>query len=77
MPTIQVFKNFRICIYFGDHNPPHFHIVAKEFSTKIQISDLSVMAGSAPNRTVKQACAWAAKNRAFVWQKCYEIAGGS
>jgi len=29
MPTLLDRRSWKITMYFGDHNPPHFHIVTK------------------------------------------------
>lgn len=59
MPTVKDFGTFRICMYFEDENPPHFHIVAPDFQAKIALGGLGVLAGNAPCKVLSEARAWA------------------
>ncbi len=66
MPTLKDFGNFKIRVYFGDHNPPHFHLVGPDFAALVAFSDLSVIGGSAPEKVLKEARKWAAENKAIL-----------
>ena len=37
MPTIDIFNGIKICVYNGDHRPPHIHAQYNEFEVLIQI----------------------------------------
>ncbi|MEJ0028247.1 MAG: DUF4160 domain-containing protein [Rhizomicrobium sp.] len=50
MPTLSRFANFEIDMYFEDHNPPHVHVVGREFEMLVAIRDGAVLAGAAPPR---------------------------
>ncbi|MCR4379130.1 MAG: DUF4160 domain-containing protein [Rhodospirillales bacterium] len=63
MPTIKDFGAFRICMYFEDENPPHFHIVAPDFQAKVNIDTFDLMVGDAPGNVLSQALAWAREHR--------------
>ncbi|MFV0553581.1 MAG: DUF4160 domain-containing protein [Mangrovibacterium sp.] len=38
MPTIDIFDGIKICIYNGEHRPPHFHAIYNEFEILIEIN---------------------------------------
>jgi len=51
MPTLLDRRSWKITMYFGDHNPPHFHIVTKTGQeAQIAIATLTVMAGEVDKR---------------------------
>jgi hypothetical protein len=63
MPTIKVFQAAKLCIYAGDHRPPHFHIVGRDFQVLVRIADCEVIAGEARPNQIAEAMAWARTNR--------------
>ncbi len=63
MPTLARFANFEIDMYFEDHNPPHVHVVGREFEMLVAIRDGAVLAGAAPARVNRVAMRWIANNR--------------
>ncbi|HEX4295976.1 MAG TPA: DUF4160 domain-containing protein [Rhizomicrobium sp.] len=64
MPTIFDPKsNWKITMYFGDHNPPHFHIVMSDGSEAlIEIATQQALEGKVPAKVLKKAVAWAEEN---------------
>ena len=66
IPTIKDFGAFKITMYFGDHNPPHFHIIGAGYRASVRIADQAVMAtkGKLPPRVLMRARRWAADKRA-------------
>ena len=72
MPTIEDFGAFKITIYFGDHNPPHFHVVAADFAAQVRIDDLSILKGSLPAPVLRRVRRWAQANRALLESKWKE-----
>jgi hypothetical protein len=63
MPTIQRFGAAKLCIYAGDHRPPHFHVVGPDFQVLVRIADLEVIAGEARVNQIAEAMAWARANQ--------------
>jgi hypothetical protein len=59
MPEISRFYGIVIQIYYGDHPPPHFHAVYGDFSAKIEIDSLNVLAGQLPPRAMSLVNEWA------------------
>jgi predicted kinase len=60
MPTVKRFHRCRIEMYFGDHNPPHFHIITRQQQrVAVIIETLAVMAGTADKRDTAEAIEWA------------------
>lgn len=62
MPTFYVFDGIRICLYFYDHNPPHFHAFYAEFEVLVEISTKSVMQGEMPKKQLKKVLDFANHN---------------
>ena len=72
MPTIKDFGAFKISIYFGDHNPPHFHVVSQEFAARLRIEDGEILAGELPIAVRRRVRHWATSNRKLLvaaWTK--------
>lgn len=63
MPRISNFYGIVIWMYFNEHNPPHFHATYGEYEILIQITDLSVYAGSLPSRAFGLVMEWAFMHR--------------
>ena len=51
-------------MYFGDHAPPHFHVITRnDERVAVLIESLAVRAGSADRRDIALALAWAKEHR--------------
>jgi hypothetical protein len=76
MPTVKRFNRCRIEMYFGDHPPPHFHVITcKDERIAVTIAKLVIWAGEADPRDTAEAFAWARENRAELrsrWQQYSE-----
>jgi len=76
MPTVKRFNRCRIEMYFGDHPPPHFHVITRaEERAVFLIETLALWAGEADSRDTAEALAWADENRAELrarWQQYSE-----
>ncbi len=63
-------------MYFGDHPPPHFHVITrKDERIAVVIQTLIIWAGEADPRDTAEAFAWARENRAELrsrWQEYSE-----
>jgi len=46
-------------MYFGDHNPPHFHAKYGDYEALVSIEDLSVLEGEIPKRALNMVIEWA------------------
>lgn len=42
-------------MYFGDHEPPHFHAAYAEFEARVAIETLAVLSGGLPARAMSLA----------------------
>jgi hypothetical protein len=70
MPTVKRFDRCRIAMYFGDHPPPHFHVITRgDESAVFLIDTLALWAGEADPRDTEEALAWAAVNRTEQWAR--------
>ena len=70
MPTVRRFNRCRIEMYFGDHPPPHFHVITRSDEAAVfLIETLARWAGEADPRDTEAALAWAAFNRPELWSR--------
>jgi hypothetical protein len=66
MPTVRRFNRSRIAMYFGDHPPPHFHVItgsAEEI--QVEIETLAVIKGEARMGGIEQRGTKSALARVF------------
>jgi hypothetical protein len=73
MPTIADFGKYRICMYAGDHNPPHFHVVSPEFHVRVEISTLRVIDRGVRKRKFAKALDYADRCKAELALKWMEL----
>jgi hypothetical protein len=73
MPTIKRFDRCRIEMYFGDHPPPHFHVIAVNAKAVFRIDTLELWAGEMDGRDSIEALRWARENRAVLAAKWQEF----
>jgi hypothetical protein len=64
MPELSRFFGIIIRMYFGDHNPPHFHAIYQEDSAEYDIQTLEVIRGKLPSRAHSLVLEWASLHRA-------------
>jgi hypothetical protein len=70
MPTVRRFNRCRIEMYFGDHPPPHFHVITRSDEAAVfLIETLARWAGEADPRDTEEALAWADFNRPELWAR--------
>jgi uncharacterized protein DUF4160 len=67
MPTVIRFSRCRIAMYFDDHPPPHFHVIAGDEEGKFRIDTLECWAGEVDPREVREALEWAGENRELLY----------
>lgn len=60
MPTISIFRGIRICMYWTDHMPPHFHAFYGGDEILVSINELEVLEGEFPGKQLKMVLGWAA-----------------
>lgn len=64
MPTIARLRLCTILMYFGDHNPPHFHVRDRQGAEAlVAIETLTVLRGAIDRRALVEALDWGARNR--------------
>ena len=68
MSTVRRFDNCKLCIYGGEHNPPHFHLRAADWSASFTISGCSLLAGEYVRKDADEALTWASANTALLLQ---------
>ncbi len=60
MPEISRFFGIIIRMYYGDHNPPHFHVQCGSDKAVISIKTLGLLEGKLPPRIMGMVAEWAA-----------------
>ena len=50
MPELARFYGIVIRMYYGDHNPPHFHAMYGEYEAVFQLDPLELLRGQLPTR---------------------------
>lgn len=50
-------------MYFGDHNPPHFHAIYQDQMAEYDINTLQVLCGQLPARAHAMVLEWASIHR--------------
>jgi len=70
MPLVRRFNRCRIEMYFGDHPPPHFHIITRSGEKAVfRIDSLALCAGEADWRDTAEALDWAVNNRPELYRR--------
>lgn len=59
MPEIVRLSNSKICVFPGDHAPPHFHLKGPGWMASIEIMTLEILKGKAPKADLVEAVQWA------------------
>jgi hypothetical protein len=71
MPRISQFYGITILMFFGDHNPPHFHVRYADRKARVAL-DGTVLAGDLPRRAARLVLEWAglhADELAECWER--------
>ena len=63
MPEIARFYGIVISMYYGDHNPPHFHARYGGDQAALEISSLRVLTGQLPPRVLGLVVEWASQHQ--------------
>jgi Domain of unknown function (DUF4160) len=73
MPTVKNFGSYRVMLFAEDHNPPHVHVIGRDFQAKVRIRDAAVFVGTIPSRHRREALAWIVANRERLMAKWNEL----
>lgn len=74
MATLIRLPKSKLTMYAGDHNPPHFHVLANDGSEAlIDLASLRVIDGTVRPAVLKEALAWASQNVALLATKWKEL----
>lgn len=74
MPRLIRFSASEIAMYFGDHNPPHFHVLGRDGAAQVRIDTLEVM-NMTGRVELREALDWAADNSTLLAAKWDELSG--
>lgn len=69
--TIYRFRNLRIAMFYGDHPPPHVHLLGAGVKVSIEIGSLKTK-GRCDSKALAEAQAWIAANQVEImkiWQQ--------
>ena len=74
MATLIRLPKSKLTLYAGDHNPPHFHVLANDGSEAlIDMASLRVIDGAVRPTVLKETLAWAGQNVALLATKWKEM----
>ena len=74
MATLIRLPKSKLTMYAGDHNPPHFPVLASDGSEAlIDLASLRVIDGTLRPAVLKEALAWASQNVALLATKWKEL----
>jgi hypothetical protein len=74
MATLIRLQKSKLTMYPGDHNPPHFHVLANDGSEAlIDLANLRAIDGTVRPAVLKEALAWASQNVALLATKWKEL----
>ena len=74
MATLIRLPRSKLTMYAGDHNPPHFHVLANDGSEAlIDLASLRVIDGTVRPAGLKESLAWASQNVALLATKWKEL----
>jgi hypothetical protein len=68
MPRISQFFGIIVAMYYGDHNPPHFHVRYGEHEALVAIDSLELVEGWLPRRALAMVIEWAMQQRSALRQ---------
>lgn len=63
MPEISRFYGIIVAMFFGDHNPPHFHARYGAEKVAIEIETFRILEGDLSPRALGLVIEWAAQHR--------------
>jgi hypothetical protein len=63
MPEISRFYGIIVAMFFGDHNPPHFHARYGDEKVAIEIETLRILEGDLSPRALGLVIEWAAQHK--------------
>jgi len=63
MPEICRFYGIIISIFYGEHNPPHFHARYGKNKVAIDIRNLKALEGEIPPRAFRMVKEWASQHK--------------
>jgi hypothetical protein len=76
MPELSRFYGIVIRMYFGDHDPPHFHAYYSGAKAVFEIQSLELIEGSIPSRAARLVQEWATLHQAELeaaWQQAVAL----
>ena len=74
MPTLVRLARSKVTLYAGDHNPPHFHVLANDGTEAwVELATLAVIWGTVRASAWKEVLAWARQNDALLVAKWKEM----
>jgi hypothetical protein len=72
VPRISQFYGITVLMFFGDHNPPHFHVRYSGHMARVAL-DGQILDGSLPRRAATLVAEWASLH-ATELEACWERA---
>ncbi|MBK8506071.1 MAG: DUF4160 domain-containing protein [Saprospiraceae bacterium] len=73
MPTFFFIEGVKICLFFDDHTPPHFHAFIAEYEAVIEISSVEILKGDLPKNKKRMILKWAASNKEELMEIWFDL----
>lgn len=74
MATLIRLPKSKLTMYAGDHNPPHFHVLANDGSEAlVELASLRVIDGAVRQAVLREALAWASQHVHLMATKWKEL----
>ena len=70
MPTIATVFGMTIKMFYNDHQPPHFHVFAPNFTAYVELTDIAIrqVRGQMRRRDAVIIEGWARDHLAELWE---------
>ena len=73
MPTFFIIEGVKICLFFDDHRPPHFHAIIAEYEAVIEINSTTIMRGDLPENKKRKIIKWAETNKEELMEIWFDL----
>lgn len=72
MPVVATVAGISIMFFYDDHDPPHFHLRAPDFTAKVALGDVGVIEvqGRMRPQDIRAVRRWAMRHAAELWENC-------
>jgi hypothetical protein len=73
MPAFFIIEGVKICLFFDDHSPPHFHAFIAEYEAVIEINSTEIMKGDLPENKKRKIMKWAERHKEELMEIWFDL----